>query len=202
MTAIEDSVIYKFDLLKFLRKLRKEARHFYRILSGATIDSVWILKNRGDGYVGEEKLSVSDFLAQYSRFKGKRDEFSLCIKCYYLRDELYILDPDGRLGGASVTRIDVFSFDYKEELTLNAISEEFPHFVAYLCREALLNNMPFLLTDESVKKQYGLKRPDIEKLRNVVDYYNLNVVDELRAEYERLGAIDWVRDLMDDEFVI
>lgn len=57
--------------------------------------------------------------------------------------------------------------------------------------------MPFLLTDESVKKRYGLKRPDIEKLRNIVDYYNLNIVDELRAEYARLGAIDRVRDLRD-----
>ncbi len=48
-----------------------------------------------------------------------------------------------------------------------------------------------------MKKRYGLKRPDIEKLRNVVDYYNLNIVDELRAEYARLGAIDRVRDLRD-----
>ena len=70
MTAIENSVIHKFDLLKFLRKLRKEARHFYRILSGATINCVWILKNRGDGYAGEEMLTVKDFLAQY----GLRDD--------------------------------------------------------------------------------------------------------------------------------
>ena len=196
MTAIENEVIYKFDLLTFLRKLRKEARHIYRVLAGAPIDYVWISKS--DAMSENEVLSVDEFLTQYARFKGRRDEFRLCFRCYYLRHELHILDPNWRSRDTPISREEIFSVDYKEELTINLIAEGFPHLIAYLCREALLVNTPVLLMNESVKKQYGFVRTDIDKLRDSVNYYNQGIVEELRAEYNRLESIDWVRNFQGD----
>lgn len=197
MTAIDNEVIYKYDLLKFLRRLRKESRHIYRVLAGAPLDYVWINKSEGGVLEGEETLSVDDFIARYGSFKAKRDEFRLCFKCYYLRCERYILDPDWRSRDTPITGEEIFSADYKGELASNVIAEEFPHLIAYMCREAILVNHPFMLMEESVKKQYGFVRPDVEKLRNVVNYYNQNIVEELREEYDRLGAIECVKDCRD-----
>lgn len=196
MGTIEQSLIYKSDLHVFLQKLKKEARHAYAVLTGAPVDYVWICKSESMDDSYEEKFSIKEFLEQYARFKPNRDQFEFCVKVYYFRDDLkYMTSLCSQIESMPVGE-DTFTLDYKAELSVETITRELPNILAYICREAILANAPLLLVDESVKRQYGFKRPDIEKLRGIVIKCNQSIVKELRAEYDRLGAIDCVRDFV------
>lgn len=193
MYDLEEPLIYKYDLLKFLRTLRREARHIYSVLTGAPIDCVWIWEEEDDTE-GKRTFAVNDFLSQYNRFKSNRDRFCLCFKTYYFREEWSGNIPAWQLLDTTFNGEDIFSIDYKSELSIDTLSKELPHLLAHLCRRAILNNTPLLLTDKTTKKQYGFTRTDIEKLRDVIIRCNLWIVAELRAEYDKLGAIDWIRE--------
>lgn len=196
METIEKSLIYKSDLHVFLQKLKKEARHAYAVLTGAPVDYVWIGKSESMDDWYEEKFSIKEFLERYAGFKAHRDQFELCAKVYYFQEDWKYMPPMCSRIESMLTGEDTFTLDYKAELSVETITRELPNILAYICREAILANAPLSLVDESVKQQYGFKRTDIEKLRDIVIKCNLNIVKELRAEYDRLGAIDCVRDFV------
>ena len=192
MGAFEQELIYKHDLQSFLQKLKKEARHIYALFTGASIEHVWVCKSKNVQDKYEDKISVKHFLEQYTSFDGKKDLFRLCAKVYYLPDEWKYIPECNSMEILPVGE-ETFSLDYKNELSVEEVISEAPHILAYICREAIWANKPLSLLDESVKEQYGFKRTDIEKLRDIVLNCNLRITEQLRIEYDRLRSIDCVR---------
>lgn len=197
MAAFDNELIYKHGLHQFLRTLKREARHIYAVLYGAPTDCVWINKNEGDFGSCEKQLSVKEFLAKYGEFNGHEDQFKLCFKVYYFQSDWGTYMPNWRQMNPPFSGTYIESLDYIEELTVETMAEFLPHILANICRNALLENTPFLLLNGNVKEQYGFVRTDIEKLREIVTRCNLRLVDDLAAEYECLKAIDWVREHAD-----
>lgn len=76
-----------------------------------------------------------------------------------------------------------------EDLTVAEFEKEWPHMLANLCRDAILSNRPLEFYAETTR-QYGFTRQDIALLQEPVARFNRLIIDQLRAQYDRLAAID------------
>ena len=66
----------------------------------------------------------------------------------------------------------------------------------YRCRKAILSNEPLTIDEETIAR-YALTIEDAARLRRIVKRCNTEIVAELRGQYERLAAIDCVREAHD-----
>ena len=75
------------------------------------------------------------------------------------------------------------------ELSVEVFEKEWPHLFACLCRKQILANAPFRLERETIK-HYKFSYGDVKLLREPAVRINKRIIAELRAQYERLAAID------------
>lgn len=72
---------------------------------------------------------------------------------------------------------------------IEEIIAEFPHFMLYLCRKAILANKPLKIDAETIE-YYSLSNKDAAVVQKLVARCNETIIAELRARYETLAAID------------
>ena len=79
------------------------------------------------------------------------------------------------------------------DTAVEEIVSEFPNYMMCRCRAAILANEPLRVDDETIAR-YALTAEDAARLRRIVRRCNTKIVAELRGQYERLAAIDCVRE--------
>ena len=94
--------------------------------------------------------------------------------------------------GTALCEIDSEDLDTAVE----EIVSEFPNYMMCRCRAAILANEPLTIDEETIAR-YALTAEDAARLRRIVKRCNTEIVAELRGQYERLAAIDCVREAHD-----
>lgn len=137
-----------------------------------------------------EELSIEQFCSQYKHFRPKDSIFSLNFMTYcteqerekeYKTSSMLECSPDG-LSLYSVPEPDPAA-------AIEEIIAEFPHFMLYLCRKAILANKPLKIDAETIE-YYSLSNKDAAVVQKLVARCNETIIAELRARYETLAAID------------
>ncbi len=140
-----------------------------------------------------EKMSIERFCKKYKSFCPKDCIFSLNFMTYctekerkkeYKASSVLECSPDG-LSLYSVEKVE-------PDAAAEEIIGEFPHFMLYLCRMAILANKPFAINADTIG-YYGLSHDDAAVVRRLVNKCNKTIIAELRAHYETLAAIACLR---------
>lgn len=182
-----DSLIYKHDLRAFFVKLREQAHHIYALLAGVPKTVFWIAAEDADD--NREKISIREFYARLGEFHRSKYRFDVYFNAYFFREEWDTCCPCWELGDNEFNGKDFFECTKKEELSVADFEDEFPHLLAFWCRESILANRPFTLTRSTIQ-QFGFTRKDVPVLRDLVNCCNERIIAELRAKYDALAAID------------
>lgn len=185
----ENNEIYKRNLRRFFSDLRQQAHHIYALLDGAPKSVFWIVLDNDDLASPEQAFALKEFYANLSKFHDNKDTFRVYFKAYFFRDEWDVCVPGWELMDNAFTGDEQFEICDTNELSVAVLEKEWPHVLAYLCREAILSNKPFRLDDET-PLQYGFTRQDISLLQEPVARFNAKIIDELREQYDKLAAID------------
>lgn len=115
------------------------------------------------------------------------------FRVYFFREEWDECVPDWQLMDNPFNGEECFVNEDRTELTVEVMEREFPHFLAYLCRQAVLDKRPFLL-DRPTIRLFGLTREDVKWLQEPIARCNERIIEELRQQYNRLAAIDALRE--------
>lgn len=75
-------------------------------------------------------------------------------------------------------KADLFEATCRESLTVEVIKREFPHFLAYVCRRAILADRPFVLDDAAILYYKPLKKY-VQGLQEQIQHCNERVYAEL-----------------------
>lgn len=183
-----DYRIYERDLIRFFAALRRQAHHIYALLTGAPKSVFWIVLDDEDAFPDEKTFSPEEFQANVGKF-GAGDSFRVYFSIYYFREEWDECVPCWELMDNPFNGEDKFEVAGKRDLTVAEFESEWRHLFAYLCRDAILANKPFRLDDETIR-QYGFTPQDVALLQEPLARFNAKIIDELRAQYDRLAAID------------
>ena len=189
-----DCDIRKSDIRQFFDDLKKTAHFVYATLYGAPKSVFWITLDDEESHPDEKTFSVAEFNDNYESFDSRIDSFRVNFNAYFFRNQWDEEIPEWELMDNPFNGEDRFCATIRKELTVEIFVKEYPYLLAYLCRQAILENTPFELTRETVK-QYGFSREDVKLLRDCIASSNRRLIDELRGEYERLKAIDCLQAL-------
>lgn len=181
--------IHKHDLCRCFAELRELAHHIYALLERAPKTAFWIVLNDEDLNAPEKTFTIGEFYADLEKFHSDKDTFRVYIKAYFFRDEWDRCIPGWELMDNAFTGEEQYEICGPEDLTVAEFEKEWPHMLANLCRDAILSNRP-LGIDAETTRQYGFTRQDIALLQEPVARFNRLIIDQLRAQYDRLAAID------------
>lgn len=184
-----DDLIYKRDLRRFFVDLRKQAHYIYALLEGAPKSVFRIVLDNDDLDTDEQRFTVQEFYANVAKFHHRKDTFRVYFKAYFFRDEWDECVPCWELMDNPFNGVDNFEVTNNGELTPADFEKEWPHLLAYLCRKQILANAPFKLDRETIK-HYKFSYGDVKLLREPAARINERIIVELRAQYDRLAAID------------
>ena len=79
------------------------------------------------------------------------------------------------------------------DTAVEEIVSEYPNYMMCRCRKAILANEPLTIDEETIAR-YALTAEDAARLRRIVRRCNTEIIAELCGQYERLAAIDCVRE--------
>lgn len=181
--------IRKRDLRQFFTDLREREHYMYAILTKSPQSVFRIVKDSDDCNEPETAYSIKEFLASLGTFHNKKDSFCCYFSLYYFRDDWNECIPDEALIETAFDGEAQEEWIYLEDMRPESFILEFPYILAYICRNAILANAPFRLDRETIKR-YGFTREDVKRLREPLTRCNERIIAELRAEYDRLAAID------------
>lgn len=187
-TAVQIKEIYGYPirymkqyLVDFFTALRKEQHHIYVLLENLPLEQVAILRtydrllywnnrqgSRVDGCLDHpERYGVAEFMEQKNRFH-RIDEFELIALSVRFTNSRY----------------DVPSQKVLKRLYLDFLREQ--------CERHLRQNTPIALTPEIID-QYGLTKEDVGKIRPYVNRYTREAKAKIRADYDALARLDFIR---------
>ena len=184
-----ETLIYKRTLRGFLTDLRENAHHIYALLAGVPKFVFWIVLDDENIEVEEEEFSIKEFYARLSTFHDRKDTFRVYFNTYFFRDEWDECCEDWEQAEYEFTGKEKYECYRKTDLSVADFEKEFPHMLAYWCRESILANKPFELTRQTIK-EFRFTRKDVAVLREPIARCNERIIAELRAQYDALATID------------
>ena len=189
------SLDYRRDIRSILTALYERAPYIYALFKAApkTEFRIALTEDFSRGDLPDETYTIPEFCARYASFKPKGQIFLISFSVYCSekeREEMYrkhgevFCSPEG----TALCEIDSEDLDTAVE----EIVSEFPNYMMYRCRKAILSNEPLTIDEETIAR-YALTIEDAARLRRIVKRCNTEIVAELRGQYERLAAIDGLR---------
>lgn len=186
-----DDIIRKREMKRFLEEMRQNAHWLYALMRNSPKDAVWITRD-DDWEETLEHLSIVEFEQRCDYFHPRNVSFSLSFKTYFFyEDRAEHFTPLG-IPEYGLTGEDVFECDSGFELQLPIIRREIPRFMAYVCRQEIMNGRR-LEIDEAAITKYGFTQEDAEQLRYRIADINARLLAEFRREYE------WLKQIVDRE---
>ena len=185
---LREQALHKKDIKDLLEDLRHAEHFYYALLIHASLRNFSITVE--DAFHRfSERLTIEDFLTSYPRYHPRLAICSIQYRMYRFRKDWdehapgwrdYIPTYDGvELGGCW------------ERSEWPALYEDLPRILAHTQREAMHKNKPFTLTSETVT-EYGFTPEDVAQLGPVITACHRELQAELRADYERLAALDCI----------
>lgn len=176
-----NELILKSNMWKFIKRLHAQEQPIYSLFSKSPGTTVWI------DIIHEEteypELSFSDFITSLNKLPGSPARYRLHFKIYFPKDEK---SNEEDASGPVFTGEQLFTATYREELAVEVIKQEFPHFLAYLCKKAISNNRIFQLTPATIK-YYGISNKYVDSLKNKSPYATVESLPNLKANLESLN---------------
>lgn len=175
----------KRNMRRFLRELRDKAHHIYALLAGAPKSVCRICRYDDSGE--KQEYTLKEFNADLRNIHCCTDTLQIHFNAYFFRDEWDACCPYRDIEDGQFNGIEKFTTESAEELSVELFEKEYPHMLAYLCREAILANNTFGLGRETVK-HYRFTRADVALLRPQVMRINQKIIEELSQDLDRLIA--------------
>ena len=155
--------IRKSNMYKFVKLLHAQAQSVFSLFVKSPKSAVWITMDRGTNET--ISMSFSEFIASINRLPKYPACYGLYFRTYFFKDE-----PSVNAG--------LFEVIYRESLNVESVKREFPHFLAYICREAILADKPFVLDDAAIRYYKPLHKY-VHALQQQIQYCNKRVYAEL-----------------------
>lgn len=181
-------MIDKRLLRDFLLRVAKRVHFIYATISNLPTEHCYVLRyyNNTDGSEGLDDpepntFSIAEFFEQYDTFDPD-DEFGLCFAVHLDRINSAEADCYEEMIGLSA----------REDATIGELMRCFTTFLESYCEKCQRDNHPFELTAK-LTVQLGLTPSDIEALRRLLDRYNAAARKKIRAEYDALCRLDFIR---------
>lgn len=184
-----DTTIYKRDLRRFFVELRKQAHHIYALLCEAPKSVFWIVQENDNIEEDEPNFSIREFYASVGKFHRRKDTFRVYFNAYFFRDEWDSCVPCWDSGDNPFNGEAKYEINDTSELSVEVFEKEWPHLLAFICRKSILENAPFKLDRETIKR-YKFSYGDVTLLREAAIRCNGRLIAELREQYDKLAAID------------
>lgn len=177
-------------LKEFLSETETRAHHIYALMTGLPKENFYLYRfydhiNRVEGCEDRPNntFTVQEFLDRAEAFHPE-DYFGI-----YFHVHLDRVDSD-RLEEYE----DRISIDMKRETTISNLKRCMRMFLEFYCEKCQRDNRPFELTPE-MAECFGLSYRDVEALRKLFSRYNTAAKRRIRAEYEALRKLDFIRKL-------
>lgn len=184
----EENTIDRRFLRKLLRELETNAHDVYALMYGLPREHIFLYRFGDPAGEAEEcddpasnTFSIREFYDRYENFHPG-DAFGICFAVHSDRiDSSRAAEYTGRL-----------CLETRGEATLGGIRESLTIFLEAYCDFCLRKNTPFELTPEVVAR-FGLTSDDTEILHRLLEHYNTAAKHAIRAEYEALRRLDFLR---------
>ncbi|WP_418981558.1 hypothetical protein, partial [Alistipes sp.] len=144
-----ETLIFRPQLLDYFETLRREAHHLYALLMQAPPSVVWIDWANCHAPWQSESYSVAAFCAAPEEAFPFPEELYLFVAGYIPRSER---DQASELKYEPFSGRCVRLFSKRDELTVEALLNEFPAMLLLQGREALLDGHPLLPDDATVRR--------------------------------------------------
>lgn len=151
--------IRKSNMYKFTKLLQAQAQPIFSLFVKSPKTMVWITMDQGNHEV--ITMSFSEFIASCSSLPKHSTCYGLYFKTYLFKD-----------------RQCVFEATCRESLAVDIVKREFPYFLAYMCRKAILADRPFVLDDSAIRYYKPLHKY-VPALQEQIQYCNERVYAEL-----------------------
>ena len=180
------SLDYRRDIRSILTALYERAPYIYALFKAApkTEFRIALTEDFSRGDLPDETYTIPEFCARYGSFKPKGQIFLISFSVYRKHGEVFC-SPEG----TALCEIDSEDLD----MAVEEIVSEFPNYMMCRCRKAILANEPLTIDEETIAR-HALTAEDAARLRRIVERCNTEIIAELRGQYERLAAIDCVRE--------
>lgn len=182
-----ENQLNKRNVRRFLRELRTKAHHIYALLYGVPKSVCWIARYDEEG--NRTKYSLLEFNSDLRNIHYCTDTLQIHFNAYFFREEWDACCPCWELSETPFCGITEFSTESGKELSVSLFEKEYPHMLAYLCREAILQNAAFGIRRETIK-QYKFTRADVAVLRPQVMQINKRLNMELCNQLNFLMSLD------------
>ncbi|WP_418983336.1 hypothetical protein [Alistipes sp.] len=187
MTA--EQSIDRVALKAFLAEAERLAHPIYTLLSGLPKANFHLLRfYEGDRapkiweYDEERnRFTVAEFLTHYDDFHP-HDSFGICFAVHLDRIDSNRADDYA----------DCLCIDMQEGATVRMLEEYLDRFLENYCERCMRDNRPFELTEQTIAA-YGFTAEDVAMLQPRVERFNEVLRRRIRAEYEALAQLDFIR---------
>lgn len=173
--------IYKHEMKQFLEEIRLKEHWLYALMHNAPQSSIVIIRE-GSERLDFGEMSVADFERQYDNFDPKEESFALCMRLYDFDDETELPDYEEHDDAPTLDML------FMKELKIEKIIEEFPHILAHICRQAIMDGNPLTMDDATIEK-YGFTTDDVKRLRSRITKTNDCLMKKFRKDSEWLKKI-------------
>ncbi len=157
------SPIRKSNMYKFVKLLHAQAQPIFALFVKSPKSMVWITMDRGAGEI--VTMSFSKFIDSCSSLPKHTTCYGLYFRTYYFKDE-----PSANTG--------LFKATCRESLTVEIVKCEFAHFLAYVCREAILTDKPLIMNDAAIRYYKPLHKY-VHEPQEQIQYCNQRIYCEL-----------------------
>lgn len=88
-------------------------------------------------------------------------------------------------------------FYYEQGFTPQTIERLYRHYLKHLCASGLRENKPLQLTESNVS-EYGLTKLDAVLVRDQLQEYTADTLQDMQVEYRALSALDCIKNESDE----
>lgn len=171
------------DLLKNrLLEIQSTDHYIYAFLSGVSKEE-FIIYRHSESAGTEERYTIDEFLAQAASFQP---DDPIRIQLLLHREEGDGLTP--------ISQWVLYTHTIKQvmELSPENLKNIFDDFLEFYCEKCLRNNRPFSLTHETISR-FGFTEEDVRELQPRIDLFHEEIKSRLRAMYDDLAKLDFLR---------
>lgn len=184
----EDDALTRDQLAERLSAIRTHVHYVYALWKNLPKENFYILrtfdiaakKNVEDD--DANKFTVDEFLDRLETLHPE-DPFFVALKVE--KNDSDDCDPEANLLSYS-------DYDEVGDLSIEQVRDDVNDFLEAYCEKRLRENRPFYLTADTIRN-IGFTKEDVEVLTPILDRFNKEAKIRIRAEYDHLADLDFIR---------
>lgn len=184
----DDDELTRDQLSERLSAIRTDAHYVYALWENLPKENFYILRTfdfAAKQNVEDDdanKFTVEEFLDRFETLHPE-DPFFVALKVE--KNESDDCDPEANLLSYS-------DYDEVGDLSIEQVRDDVNEFLEAYCEKRLRENRPFYLTADTIRN-IGFTKEDVEVLTPILDRFNKEAKIRIRAEYDHLAGLDFIR---------